>query len=98
MTHYLSLKDGYVFCHRNSGKRTRKDDGGTGSAKSAPPAAAGGKDADTLELERSLSERLGLTVTIEPAKNNPEQDRVTVAYQDLEQLDEIMGSGGTELN
>ena len=46
--------------------------------------------ADTLELERSLSERLDLTVTIKPAKNNPEQGRVTIAYQDLEQLDEIM--------
>lgn len=51
---------------------------------------AGGKDADTLELERALSERLGPAVTIEPAKNNPEQGHVTVAYQDLEQLDEIM--------
>ena len=72
------------------GKRTRKDDAGTAGTKSAPPAAAAGKDADTLELERSLSERLGLAVTIEPAKGNPEQGRVTVAYQDLEQLDEIM--------
>ncbi len=72
------------------GKRTRKDDGGTAGTKSAPPAPAGDKDADTLELERALSERLGLAVTIEPAKNNPEQGRVAVAYQDLEQLDEIM--------
>ncbi len=47
-------------------------------------------DADTLELERALSERLGLAVAIEPAKGNAERGRVTIAYQDLEQLDEIM--------
>ena len=33
-------------------------------------------------------EDLGLTVTIEPAKDNPEQGRVTVAYQDLVQRTE----------
>jgi len=39
-------------------------------------------------LERALSERLGLAVTIEPAKGKPEQGRVTIAYQDLVQRTE----------
>lgn len=46
-----------------------------------------GKDADTAALERSLSERLGLKVTIaQGAKGGA----VTIAYRDLDQLDGLL--------
>lgn len=45
-----------------------------------------GKDADTLELERNLSNALGLEVTI---TDKAGQGEVKIAYKTLEQLDDI---------
>lgn len=55
------------------------------------------KDADTRAMERSLSEALGLTVTI---TNKGEAGEVKITYAKLEQLDEISrrltGAGRTQ--
>ncbi len=53
------------------------------SAKSAPP----GKDADTLALERSLTNKLGLGVTIQ-AKGSG--GAVSISFGNLDQLDELI--------
>jgi ParB family chromosome partitioning protein len=52
-------------------------------AKKTTPA---GKDADTMALEKSLADRLGLAVTIDHKANGGE---VRVRYSTLEQLDDI---------
>jgi ParB family transcriptional regulator, chromosome partitioning protein len=44
------------------------------------------KDADTRALEKSLTDRIGMTVTIDHHGNG---GKVTVAYKTLEQLDDI---------
>jgi ParB family chromosome partitioning protein len=53
----------------------------------APPAALAGKDADTLALERDLSQMLGLKVTIEFRGGG---GAVTIKYKTLEQLDDVV--------
>ena len=60
-----------VKSHREGGPRLRR-----------PP-----KDADTRALERDLTARLGLTVSVDP---RGEGGTVTVRYQTLEQLDLIL--------
>jgi len=55
---------------------------GKGNKKSA-----GAKDPDTLALERSLGDLLGLKVTID-FKN--EKGKISIQYQSLEQLDEVI--------
>ena len=52
-----------------------------------PRASAPGKDADTLQLERSLAEALGLTVTITDKAGSGD---VKISYRTLEQLDDIV--------
>lgn len=49
--------------------------------------ASRGKDADTAALERGLSERLGLKVTIAQGGKG---GAVTIAYRDLDQLDGLL--------
>jgi ParB family chromosome partitioning protein len=60
-------------------RRTR-----SGKGKTSRPSAH--KDADTRAIEKALSDRLGLTVTIEHRSNGGE---VRVAYKTLEQLDDV---------
>jgi ParB family chromosome partitioning protein len=48
---------------------------------------AADKDADTRALERELSARIGLKVTLKPARNG---GTVTIAYHTLDQLDEVI--------
>lgn len=57
-------------------------------AQNAPEtrAAAQEKDADTLALERSLSDRLGLDVKV---SHKGDGGRLMIAYKSLEQLEEI---------
>ncbi|MGV8997633.1 MAG: ParB/RepB/Spo0J family partition protein [Parvibaculaceae bacterium] len=59
----------------------------------------GGKDADTLALERNIAEQLGLKVEI---SHDGEAGSVTVSYKSLEQLDEICrrlaGRGAAKIN
>ena len=52
----------------------------------AERAPAKGKDADTVELEKQLSERLGLKVVI---SHKGEAGQVLITYRSLEQFDEI---------
>lgn len=52
----------------------------------APPAHKAEKDADTLGLEKDLSDALGLKVSIHP---KGEAGEVRIAYKTLEQLDDI---------
>jgi len=48
------------------------------------------KDADTLALEHSLAELLGLKVTIDFAKGEGESGSITIHYNTLEQLDDVL--------
>jgi ParB family chromosome partitioning protein len=48
---------------------------------------ASGKDPDTRALERELSSRIGLPVTLQPAGNG---GRLTIAYHTLDQLDAVI--------
>ena len=52
----------------------------------APETKSVRKDADTLALERGLSDSLGLDVTVQHKGNG---GRLTIAYKSLEQLEEI---------
>ena len=66
--------------------------------KKAPgrPRRAAPKDADTRDLERDLSSRIGLKVTLKPARNG---GTVTIAYRTLDQLDAVVArlrDGGAE--
>ena len=60
-------------------RRTQGGKGKPGSSKSH-------KDADTIALEKSLSDHLGLTVSIDHQANG---GKVHIAYKTLEQLDAI---------
>jgi ParB family transcriptional regulator, chromosome partitioning protein len=60
-------------------RRTQGGKGKTGSPKDP-------KDADTIALEKSLSDNLGLTVSID---NRADGGKVHIAYKTLEQLDAI---------
>ncbi|GIK97960.1 MAG: chromosome partitioning protein ParB [Alphaproteobacteria bacterium] len=57
---------------------------GGGAARAAP---SGGKDADTMALERDLSALLGLKVTI---SFQGEGGSLTIHYRTLEQLDDVL--------
>ena len=57
---------------------------GTSKRRAAKPKTV--KDADTLKLEKDVSDRLGLTVAIE---HKGEGGEVRVLYSSLEQLDEV---------
>ena len=57
------------------------------AAAPAPVAAAPAKDADTRALEKQLSERLGLAVTI---SHTGERGDVRIAFQTLDQFDDII--------
>jgi ParB family chromosome partitioning protein len=70
----LNVRDVEALGETAGRKRT------TGGRKSA-------KDADTRALEKSLSDRIGLSVTIDHKANG---GQVTVAYKTLEQLDDIV--------
>jgi ParB family chromosome partitioning protein len=54
----------------------------------ARPRAAPEKDADTLALERSITESLGLTVDIAPRDEG--RGALTIHYQSLDQLDDLL--------
>lgn len=58
-----------------------------GSAAAAAPAQAGPKDPDILALEESLSENLGIRVSINDRGHSGE---ITLCYDSLNQLDEIL--------
>jgi ParB family chromosome partitioning protein len=67
--------------------RVKKSTAAGGSTQSG---AHAGKDADTLALEKDLSERLGLKVTIDVRGPDNERGRLTIEYQTLEQLDDLL--------
>ena len=61
---------------------------GLAKLKLTPPAAkSGAKHADLLALERDMSERLGLRVTIEA---QGESGTLSIAYKSIDQLDDIL--------
>lgn len=60
-----------------------------GAGASAGSAAAAEKDPNTRAMERSLSDVLGMTVTID-MKGGGDSGRLTVAFDDLDQLDEVI--------
>ncbi len=66
-------------------------EGGAGSRRGSGSAAerASGKDADLKALEQQMSDRLGLRVAIDPAKDG-RAGAVTIRYQSLEQFDDLL--------
>lgn len=66
-------------------QRPKTSSGKTRSSKPRTP----GKDADTLALERDLSEVLGLTVSVD-LKGKGGSGSITIEYSDFEQLDDIV--------
>ncbi|TNB49833.1 ParB/RepB/Spo0J family partition protein [Martelella lutilitoris] len=68
---------------REAEKLAQKAIDGGGSRASRP---ARQKDADTLALERSLSDRLGLAITID---HKSDGGQIKIAYSSLDQLDDI---------
>ncbi|MGR6467488.1 ParB/RepB/Spo0J family partition protein [Rhizobium sp. PAMB 3182] len=69
---------------RDAEKLAQKDIRGPGLTSSSSVQAP--KDSDTLALERTLSDTLGLDVTI---NHKGESGQVRIAYRSLEQLEEI---------
>jgi ParB family chromosome partitioning protein len=65
-----------------SGKEATKTE-----SKTKAPAASGGKDPDILALEDNLSESLGVKVSI---TDRGQRGEITLAYDSLSQLDEIL--------
>ncbi len=59
-----------------------------GPAAKAKPDQKPPKDADTLALERDMSELLGLKVTVNFRENG---GQLTIHYNSLEQLDDVLG-------
>jgi len=57
-----------------------------GGAAKRGRSTANQKDADTLALEKSLSDRLGLSVTIDHKANG---GQIRIAYSSLDQLDDV---------
>ncbi len=61
-----------------------------GAAKPAPAATKPGeKDADTLSLERTLTESLGLRVEIDPLGRG-EESRMTIHFENYDQVDLVV--------
>lgn len=58
-------------------------------AKPAPAAKPGQKDADTLSLERTLTESLGLRVEIEQIGRG-EESRMTIHFENFDQVDLVV--------
>ena len=71
--------------------RARKGDAATRTSPNRPQPAQPpiSKDADTLSLERQLSELLGLKVAID-VRNRDGSGSLTIHYQTLEQLDDVI--------
>lgn len=89
----LSVREAEVLARKAStGSAEPRKSGGSAAPR-------GGKDADTLALERNIAEQLGLKVEI---AHDGEGGSVTVSYKSLEQLDEICrrlaGRGSTKIN
>ncbi len=86
----LTLDDPLAAAERivNEGMNVREAEAiGAGEGrKTRGPRKAGEKDADTRALEKSLSDLLGLTVTIAHKRGRGE---VRVKYRSLEQLDDV---------
>jgi ParB family transcriptional regulator, chromosome partitioning protein len=87
----LSLPDPVAAAERivSEGMSVRDTEalgGGRDKKKSRPATKGGRKDTDTLALEKTLSDHLGLTVTID---HTPSGGEVRVHYTTLEQLDDV---------
>jgi ParB family chromosome partitioning protein len=68
---------------RQTERLVQADKSGPERSRRAPD-----KDPDTRALERELSSRLGLKVTLKSAGNG---GTLTIAYRTLDQLDEVIG-------
>ncbi|MGH6919476.1 MAG: ParB/RepB/Spo0J family partition protein [Geminicoccaceae bacterium] len=67
---------------RQTERLVQADKGTSGRSRRVPA-----KDPDTRALERELSSRIGLKVTLKPAGNG---GTLTIAYHTLDQLDEVI--------
>lgn len=63
---------------------------GGSTTKPAVSAASGDKDADTLSLERTLMESLGLRVEIDQIGRG-EESRMTIHFENFDQVDLVVG-------
>ena len=77
----LSVRQTEALAHEEGvpERKPQKLRGGGGAAKQ--------KDADTLALEKRVSDALGLTVTV---NHRDPGGSVQITYKSLEQLDEVM--------
>lgn len=67
------------------GRIEGSDNSGAASASAAPAE----KDANTVAMERSLTDLLGMTVTID-LKGGGEAGRLSVAFENFDQLDDVI--------
>ena len=85
VTRGLSVRETEALVRARKGDSAPRSSGGRPTA----PKAAVHKDADTLSLERQLSEMLGLKVAID-VRNRDGSGSLTIQYQTLEQLDDVI--------
>lgn len=74
-----------LVADEKSVKTGARPKGGAAAATAAPPAD---KDADTLALESSLSDQLGLKVSI-ALEGGKESGELRIAFKDFDQLDDL---------
>ncbi len=85
VTRGLSVRETEALVRARKGDSAPRSSGG----RPAAPKSVVHKDADTLSLERQLSEMLGLKVAID-VRNRDGSGSLTVHYQTLEQLDDVI--------
>ncbi|MRG71494.1 ParB/RepB/Spo0J family partition protein [Alphaproteobacteria bacterium HT1-32] len=85
--HAVQLAEQVVAKGLNVRQTERLSQGGKSKGSGGSASGGGSKDADTLALERDLTNRLGLAVSINPRGQGGE---IVVAYRSLEQLDDIL--------
>lgn len=84
----LIVSEGLTVREAEARAGSLKEKAGT-KGKGGPKAKGGDKDADTLALERDLTQKLGLRVSIAD-KGNDKGGAISIAYKSLEQLDDII--------
>jgi ParB family chromosome partitioning protein len=82
----LSVRDVEDWARQSAARGTEREHGQHFAKPKVPRASK--KDADTLALEKRLSDALGLIVTIDHKQN--ERGQVTIKYKTLDQLDDIV--------
>jgi ParB family chromosome partitioning protein len=83
----LSVRDAERLANQAKDRRRSAPKATPGRAADKPAAKSGAKHADLLALERDMTERLGLRVTIDAQGSS---GVLAIAYRSIDQLDEIL--------